>query len=256
MRGTYKSEVNIIISISGFWNDINQLRKLIDNSTKCKYWLVENYLLHREEKEKFVFHFENYKPTLTRYHTRTGLNPLKKHEENKNNQHHSTLYLMSKGGSIENAKKIMLAANCILNVGGYEIGIVTAGIIHSKETWKKFIENDRLMDCIFAFVVSIQHDKEDFYFTCGMHNLGYPDVVVPGYLDYDQANYLAKAFAYYLVEYNPVLFSGGKFRIDRNSPNTYRLTYEKCHIYDNCDKSVYWLFHNPYGLWRLTESNL
>jgi len=256
MRGTYKSEVNIIISISGFWNDINQFRMLIDNSTKCKYWLVENYLLHREEKEKFVFHFENYKPTLTRYHTRTGLNPLKKDEENKNNQHQSTLYLMSKGGSIENAKKIMLAGNCILNIGGYKIKIVTAGITHSKETWKKFIENNRLMDLIFAFVVTIQNDKENFYFTCGMHNLGYPDVVVPGYLDYDQGNYLAKAFAYYLIKYNPVLLSGGKFRIDENSPNIYRYTYEKCHIYDNYDKGIYWLCHNPYGLWRLTESNL
>ncbi|MFW9946621.1 MAG: hypothetical protein ACFFDX_07300 [Candidatus Odinarchaeota archaeon] len=241
MRGTYNSEVNIIIGISGFWNDINQIRKLIDNSSECKYWLIENCLLHKLEKERFLFHFEDYK---------------KKDEENKNNQHKSTLYLMGKGGSIENAKKIMLAANCILDVGGYEIGIVTAGITHSKEIWKKFLENDRLMDFIFAFVVTIQNEKENFYFTCGMHNLGYPDVVVPSYLDYDQANYLAKAFAYYLVKYDPVLFSGGKFRIDRNSPNMYRYTYEKCHIYDNCNKGVYWFLHNPYGLWRLTESNL
>jgi len=256
MRGTYKSEVNIVIGISGFWNDINQIRKLIDNSTDCKYWLIENHLLHKEGNGKFIFHFENYEQTLTELSAPTSLNLVKKSEENEDNQHKSTLYLMSKGGSIENAKKILLAANCILDVGGYVIGIVTAGITHSKETWKKFIQNDRLMDFIFAFVVTIKNDEERFYFTCGMHNLGYPDVIVPGYLDYDQANYLAKAFAYYLVKYNPLLLSGGKFRIDENSPNTYRLTYEKCHFYDNCNKGIYWLFHNPYGVWRLTESNL
>ena len=150
----------------------------------------------------------------------------------------------------------MLAGNCILNAGGYEIKIHTSGITHSKETWNKFIENDKLMDYIFAFVITIKIDKEDFYFTCGMHNLGYPDAVVPGYLDYDQANYLAKAFLYYLLLYNPVLISGNKFRIDENSPNIYRYTYEKCYIYDNYDENIYQLYHNPYGLWILTESNL
>jgi hypothetical protein len=256
MRGTYKSEINIIIGIPGFWEDPNQIRKLINDSAKCKYRLTENYLFHENDIDEFVFHLDNSKQALTRLPAPTDLNLLKKEEENNINQPESTVYLMIEGGSIENAKKIMLAGNCILNIGGYEIRIITAGITHSKETWQKFIENDRLMDYIFAFVVTIQNDKENFYFTCGMHNLGYPDVVVPDYLDYDQANYLAKAFAYYLILYNPVLFSGGKFRIDESSPNVYRYTYEKCHIYDNYDKNIYWLFHNPNGLWRLTESNL
>lgn len=256
MRGTYKSEINIIISISGFWNDSNQIRKLINDSTKCKYRLTENYLFHEEEIDEFVFHLDNSKKTLTNLPAPTDFNLLKKEEENKINQHESIIYLMIEGGSIENAKKIMLAGNCILNIGGHEIKIVTAGITHGKETWQKFIENDRLMDYIFAFVITVHNDKEDFYFTCGMHNLGYPDAVVPGYLNYDQGNYLAKAFLYYLVKNNPVLVSGNKFQIDKNSPNIYRLTYEKCHIYDNYDKDVYGLFHNPYGLWRLTESNL
>ena len=256
MRGTYKSEVNIIISISGFWKDSNQIRKLINDSAKCKYRLTENYLFHEDEIDEFVFHLDNSKQTLTMLPAPTESNLLKKEEENNVNQHKSTVYLMIEGGSIENAKKIMLAGNCILNIGGHEIKIVTAGITHGKETWQKFIENDRLMDYIFAFVITVHNDKEDFYFTCGMHNLGYPDAVVPGYLDPDQGNCLAKAFLYYLVKNNPVLVSGNKFQIDKNSPNIYRLTYEKCHIYDNFDKNVYRLFHNPYGLWRLTESNL
>jgi len=256
MRGTYKNNINIIISISGFWKDSNQIRKLINDSPKCKYRLTENYLFHENEIDEFVFHLDNSKQALTRLSTSTGFNLLKKEEENNINQHQSTVYLMIEGGSIENAKKIMLAGNCILNIGGYEIKIVTAGITHSKETWQKLIENDRLMDYIFAFVITVHNNKENFYFTCGMHNLGYPDAVVPGYLGYDQANYLAKAFLYYLLLYNPVLLSGNKFQIDENSPNIYRLTYEKCHIYDNYNKNVYWLFHNPYGLWRLTESDL
>ena len=54
-----------------------------------------------------------------------------------------------------------------------------------------------------------------------------------------------------LVGY-PILYA----LLDKNSPNIYRLTHEKCYIYDDYDKNVYSLFHNPYGLWRLTESNL
>ena len=256
MRGTYKSEVNIIISISGFWKDSDQIRKLINDSAKCKYRLTENYLFHENDIDEFSYHLDNSNQTLTKLPNPPDLDLLKKEEEDKINQHESTVYLIIEGSSIENAKKIMLAGNCFLNIGGHEIKIVTAGITHNKETWKRFIENDRLMDLIFAFVITVHNDKEDFYFTCGMHNLGYPDAVVPGYLDYDQGNYLAKAFLYHLVKNNPVLVSGNKFQIDKNSPNIYRLTYEKCHIYDNYDKNVYGLFHNPYGLWRLTESNL
>ena len=254
MRGTYKSEVNIIISISGFWNDLNQIRELID--INCKYRLTENFLIHKKEDEEFIFLFDNQKLTTTSISTPSVLNLLKRDDEDKIDQQKSIVYLMINGGSIENAKKIMLAANCFLNIGGYEVKIETVGITHSKETWKKFIENDRLMDYIFAFVVTLRSDKEDSYVTCGMHNFGHPDVIVPGYLDYDQANYLAKAFLYYIIKYNRVFRSGDKFRIDENSPNIYRLTYEKCHIYDNYDKSIYWRYHNPYGLWRLTESNL
>ena len=255
MRGTYKSEVNIIICISGFWNDIDQLRKSINNSIKCNYWLDEKYLYQNEKQEKFFFYFQNYKSALTNIPP-IDMNLLKTIEEDNINKKKSTVYLKNKGGSLEDAKKIMLAANCILINGGDEINIITSGITHSKENWKFFIEKDRLMDYIFAFVVTIKNTKEDFYFTCGMHNLGYPDVVVPGYLEYDQGNYLAKAFCYYLLKYNPVLFSGGKFRIEPNSPDIYRYTYEKCHIYDSYDNTVYLLLHNPYGLWRLTESNL
>jgi len=256
MRGTYKSEVNIIISISGFWKDSDQIRKLINDSAKCKYRLTENYLFHENDIDEFSYHLDNSNQTLTKLPNPPDLDLLKKEEEDNINQHESTVYLIIEGSSIENAKKIMLAGNCFLNIGGHEIKIVTAGITHNKETWKRFIENDRLMDLIFAFVITVHNDKEDFYFTCGMHNLGYPDAVVPGYLNYDQGNYLVKAFLYYLVLHKPVLLSGNKFQIDKNSSNIYRLTYEKCHIYDNYDKNVYQLFHNPFGLWRLTESNL
>ena len=247
MRCTYESEKKIVVSISGSWKDSNQIRKLINNSTQCKYWLAENYLFHKEEKEKFIFFFENYKTTSTSLSAPKAFNQLKKLEEKKINQHNSTVYLINNGGSIENAKKIMLASNCILNAGGCEIKIVTSGITHSKETWNEFIENDRIMDFIFAFVVTIKNNKEYFYFTCGMHNLGHPDAIVPGYLDYDQANSLAKAFSYYLLLYNPVLLSGSsRFRIDENSPNIYRLTYEKCHIYDDYNNLIYQLFHNKF----------
>jgi len=61
MRGTNKSEVNIIISMSGFWKDTNQIRKLINKSAKCKYQLTENYLFHENDIDEFSFHHDNSK---------------------------------------------------------------------------------------------------------------------------------------------------------------------------------------------------
>ena len=87
MRGTYKSEVNIIISISGFWKDSNQIRKLINDSAKCKYRLTENYLFHEDDIDEFVFHLDNSALSLTKPPTPTDFNQLKKKDENNINQH-------------------------------------------------------------------------------------------------------------------------------------------------------------------------
>ena len=59
MRGTYKSDINIIISISGCWKDSNQIRKLINDSTRYQYFLTKNYLFHKEEKKNLSFTLRN-----------------------------------------------------------------------------------------------------------------------------------------------------------------------------------------------------
>jgi len=256
MRGPYKKENNIILSISGFWESADRIRHLISESSNYKYQLIEDVLFCEGEREGIIFYFDDSVNSLTKNSVHSDANQLITEPGGKLNQHESTVYLKYKGGSAENAKKMMLAGNSFLDIGGYEIKIVTSGITHSKETWQKLIENDRVMDLIFAFVITIHNDKEDFYFTCGMHNLGYPDAIVPGYLDYDGANYLAKAFLYYLLLYDPVLHYDSRFRIDETSLEIYRLTHENCHIYDDYDENIFQLFHNPYGIWRLTESNI
>ena len=58
MRGTYKSEVKIVISIPGFWKNSNQVRELINNPSGCKYRLTENLLIYLNTSDEFVYFFE------------------------------------------------------------------------------------------------------------------------------------------------------------------------------------------------------
>ena len=58
MRGTYKSEVKIVISIPGFWKNSNQVRELINNPSDCKYRLTENLLIYLNTSDEFVYFFE------------------------------------------------------------------------------------------------------------------------------------------------------------------------------------------------------
>ncbi|MDQ4090068.1 MAG: DUF4261 domain-containing protein [Actinomycetota bacterium] len=85
------------------------------------------------------------------------------------------------------------------------------------------------------------------YMSCGMHNLGLPDVVVPSVLDPVEGLDLVRCFLYFQLVDRPRLHDGETFAAAEGEP-IYRLR----HVPPPADENE-WdeLFTNEHGVWHL-----
>jgi hypothetical protein len=162
------------------------------------------------------------------------------------------------GLSFLNLGKRLLEAS-----GGIGIKSDSSGISHSRSRWVQFAESAARdpahgWSALFhAYVVYPIGSETDLY-SCGMHLLGAPDLIV------DQATIEAAAKAdktpaaaaaelfrvfgmYLLMECRTGQFaSGHTFSIERDAPR-YRVIWEACAGYPEDS-----YFFNPFGRWRFT----
>jgi hypothetical protein len=160
--------------------------------------------------------------------------------------HTFTLYLVAEGGSVPAARAAMHAANGLLKAGGIAVKVESTGIAHRADQWAECCSRNDLASLLWTFVTYI--GGKGNYYSCGMHNLGYPDAVIEAEIPPDDAaGLLHKFLAYQLIE-NPTLKDRETFSIQSDAPR-YRMFHEPCAIYQTDD-----LFHNPFGIWKLVPA--
>lgn len=161
-------------------------------------------------------------------------------------KHSCTLYVIGKGGSIEDANKMLDVGLALLNAGGIAVKVESSGVAHTVENWTSAAQAKEIHNTFRSFVTFV--GEEEFYYSCGMHCLGYPDVVVLKD-DYNPSEVvkLMETFLLYNLYEKPVLKSGETFSIDINSPY-YILNHKPCTYFEEEHP-----FYNPYGVWELKK---
>jgi hypothetical protein len=182
--------------------------------------------------------------------------------------HHTfVLYVLSEHFSAAAAPKVsramMKLGGKLLEEGGFAIKSESSGISHSAKRWRELNEwadeNDaRRWGALFrAYVVYPIASAADLY-TCGMHLLGAPDLIVSnaaiensaaaGQSKESAAAELFSTFAIYLLCECSVgqFVSGHTFSINRDAPR-YRVVWEPCVGYPQDN-----YFFNPFGRWRFS----
>jgi hypothetical protein len=180
--------------------------------------------------------------------------------------HTTVLYVVSDRVVSAEARSVGLA---LLNLGkrlldaSGEIGIKSdsSGISHSRSRWVGFAESaarapGHVWSALFhAYVVYPIGSETDFY-SCGMHLLGAPDLIItqstigaavkPGQTRAAATAELFRVFAMYLLIECPTgrFGSGHTFSIEREAPR-YRVIWEACAGYPEDS-----YFFNPFGRWR------
>jgi len=190
-------------------------------------------------------------------------------------QHTTVLYVLSDNFTFVEAaatSRAFLKLGCeLLDAGALGVKCEASGIAHSPSFWRKLagdaaksgdIKTRPNLDFWWAaYVGYVQlpiQSNTDFY-SCGMHVLGQPDMIVSlsliseGIVDKNLAAYeaveLFDGFGLYLLaECDERGFtSGHTFRLNADSKR-YRVLWEQCTGYDKDE-----FFYNPYGRWRFVN---
>jgi hypothetical protein len=141
---------------------------------------------------------------------------------------------------------MLKVGHALLQAGGIAVKVESTGIAHSADMWTEFARSGTLSQLYWAFVALIR--GKEYYYSCGMHDFGLPDVATGSNLSPDTASQLMNQFNYFVLSEDPTLVDGETFSAAAGAPR-YRLKRERCELYHRDDP-----FHNPLGRWHLVQS--
>lgn len=165
--------------------------------------------------------------------------------------------------ALENCISMTAAAARVVDLGGLALKCESSGVIHSAPDFCTLAEAiakapnnsyEQIWPLLLAYVLCVVEDEEN-YSSCGMHLLGFPDMVIAKSAaqehfggDVTKVSDLFRTFSAYLAAECPLggFPSGGTFRTDDESPRV-SAHWEPCTEYPEDD-----LYYNPYGMWVLS----
>lgn len=160
-------------------------------------------------------------------------------------EHRSVVYLLGDGGDLEKLRPMVQIAVRLLPYGALGIKVESAGVSAPIERWMELSVRFDPFGLIRCFVVAAT--TEDGAYSCGMHNLGLPDVEIAGVPPAEASKTLDQFNLYQLVEH-PSLKDGQTFAREQGA-RAFRLKKLACTRFPEDDP-----FHNPFGVWHLQST--
>lgn len=232
----------IILGISGPWADRSEITTAI-MSQSGGYLFAGKVMLHMKTGAHCEVDIAGPDPRMRAAFEVAGGGSFSSSDLDAIAQHRSTIYLIGDGGSFENARTMMQAAQAMLRCGGFAVKVESAGIAHSAEGWSQLTEEPLPHVLLRAFVTYVGQPGE--FYSCGMHNLGFRDAIVTAPISSPDAAHLLHTFVRYIALEEPTMQDGETFAVAADAPR-YRLTRTDHANHDPEDT-----FYNPYGMWNL-----
>lgn len=233
---------HIIIGVPGKWSDHADIIRSVSNPNSGL--IMAGMILHEiATNQSYPVEIYDHDPELSKAFQLAGRGSLSNDELRAIQQHTATVYVIGPKGSPVHARQIMRVGLQLLNAGGLAIKVESSGLAHSVEDWTALAEAPHEAALYHAFVTLI--GSQTGFYSCGMHNLGLPDAVVPMTLKPPEAANLLQTFLLYTLLERPKLISGQTFSCDAVSPR-YTLRHSPCTLHSSDDP-----FYNPNGLWWL-----
>lgn len=180
--------------------------------------------------------------------------------------HAKVLYVLSKNFTAREgtavSRSFLRLGGRLLEAGGVALKCESTGIAHGRSRWldlAREAESDGCWSALLRAFVQLPIQNGDDLYSCGMHLLGKPDLIVSETLLREahdstegqgwEAVELFGVFALYLLsECREGQFaSGHTFSVSGEAPR-YRVFWEECTGYDENE-----FFFNPFGRWRFAE---
>jgi hypothetical protein len=185
--------------------------------------------------------------------------------------HRSVVYLVGPAMTAADAPVVALdflaSAAKLFEAGAVAIKSESSGLAHSRQRWLELAaaatgasDTDpeaqyRRWSALFSAHVQYPIAADDSYYTCGMHLLGHPDLIVEtaaaerlwGAKGMARSAELLESLALFLLaECPPGTFGHGHRFSTGNGEPSFLVLWEECTSYEEDD-----FFFNPFGFWRL-----
>lgn len=160
-------------------------------------------------------------------------------------EHRTVAYLLTDGGDLDKLRPLVQLAVRLLPHGALGIKVESAGVAAPIERWMQLAARFDPFSLIRCFVIVATGERDTY--SCGMHNLGLPDVEVVD-TPVDEAGKTINAFTLYTLLEKPDLKDGETFRREEGAPR-FRLHKVPCTRFQPED-----FFHNPFGVFRLERA--
>ncbi len=242
--------VKSIICIPGNWTDFQDFKESLIVSSGATYMVVGNILLTGKDQHHYSLEFCERDPKMKDAFGIAGrITGITEETLDEIAGHKHIIFISGETGSLHEAERIAQAGLALLDAGGIGLKVESTGKAFSKSMWVEFMANfDPESQLYEMFVLDSIIDKEGTVFSCGMHNLGLRDTIVSNE-QFEDAMHLIRIFGYYQIVDKPVIRNNQTFRQDLESP-LFRVTNELHPPYEHNE-----IFHNPFGMWRLTRIN-
>lgn len=237
----------IVIGVPGKWPDRTAIIEAIALQSGG-YLFAGGLMMNIESKWTCSLEVYEADPNMRTAFEVAGGGRFSDAELGKIEDHTFTLYLSSDGGSLERCRTLMDVASALLDCGGLGVKIESSGVAHTAARWRELTAADIPHAILTAYVTYVGDSSE--YYSCGMHHLGFRDPYVSGNISANDAAILMHELNKYIVFEEAVINDGETFGVDSEAPR-YRVHKKACEEFASDD-----LFHNPYGIWHLTEANV
>ncbi len=234
----------LILGIPGPWATLPDVARAV-TASGSGYELEGNRFRAVGSCTTFDVELYDHDPNLRRAFEIAGEGRFTPAELSGIENHRSTVYLLGIGGSAENAWAAARAAVGLLDSGGLAVKIESTGKAHTSSYWRESASSNDLFRLYSTFVVLV--GARECFYSCGMHNLGFPDASIDSRLGTDAGARVLNNFNYYQLSKRPILKSGHTLQIAAGEP-VFRITLDVCKRF--ADEHP---FHNPYGVWNITR---
>jgi hypothetical protein len=234
----------IIIGVPGYWETRAEILSAVADKSDG-FLCLANILMDSSTKDAYTLDIYEHDPQLAAAFSIAGRSWIRQPDLDRIAAHKHTLYVLSPGVSVEFAQRMLKVGHALLKAGGIAVKVESTGIAHSADKWMEFTRSGDLFQLYYAFVTLIKGNE--YFYSCGMHNFGLPDVSISFKLTPNDAAEVMNRFNCFVLLENPTLVDGETFSTAASAPR-YRLKKEVCGLYHRDDP-----FYNPLGRWHLVQ---
>jgi len=239
----------IIVGVPGPWADQDEVLAAIGSVDGPAPFVAEDaQIIDARSGASLAFEVYPHDPRMEEAFAIASGGKLSKKELRSIAKHRATVYLLGRDCSVAGAHQVMTAAAHLLDVGGVGVKVESAGVAHAPDRFRYHARSGATLSAYRMFVTLVGGASTDHHYSCGMHNLGLPDVSVVGSVPVDEAAGILTTFNHWNLLEHPRLKEGAWFSCAEGEP-----AFTASHHpfgYEEDDP-----LNNPLGRWHLSPTD-